>query len=71
MYIIKLKGRHHRPDGSVFIELHPVYADFTMNAGAIFQVPFINTVVNDSPLICTGNLQYSVVCRTVNLLFRF
>ena len=41
-----------------------------MNAGAIFQVPFINTVVNDSPLICTGNLQYSVVCRAVNLLFR-
>lgn len=41
-----------------------------MNAGTIFQVPFIDTVVNDSPLICTGNLQYSVVCRTVNLLFR-
>lgn len=48
--------RHYLSDRSVFIEVHPVDANFPMHTGAVVEIILIYTMINDVPFISSGYL---------------
>jgi hypothetical protein len=63
--------RHYGLDATIGEELHLIDAGLAVPTRtlATIDVVLVDTVVYDIPLILARNLQYAVVCRTIDLLF--
>jgi len=56
---------------SLLVECHAVDAYFTVDARLVVHIILVDTMIHDVPLVLSWNLEYGIVCGSIDAILRF